>query len=334
MHTKKLMLPAIIVTSLFGLVACGCGCGSSDSSGSNDKNPIMQKDTPKKNNKPVIKKGGSNSSGTKSVKFYDIFVGSDSAELTEAIVYDGNVKRTETLLFGKKEKQSTNNEYYLAPNFEAVMPANDEGFIKKISKTTKVLSKNNFTWYIKSNNGKSLKLNMLLKEVDISGKTEKDKNIELETVHSDKFTYKFPKGSSCYVVNASHNFTYFEFDDDKHSTRYKSVQEWYDYNSENLYNKKIIAKKTLKVGDNNQYTATYLQLAKTDTNKSKEPIWEYPAIVEYKGKLYDADYIFELNHHENTDPSKDKVYCDSYNETGANYLGNQIKTFLKNNKSK
>ncbi len=362
MQTKKLMLPTLIITSLFGLVACGWSCGSSDSSDSDnatndttlavkkddgknkkptvdnkDKKTTAKKEGGKDNNskedKPVIKKGGSNSSGSKEIKYYNIFVGSHSAELTEFIFRNGSIKYTPTALVGNPKKELSNaNQYYLAPSFEAVIADNDDAYFKQMAKTTKILSKNNFTWDIKSKTGKSLTFNILLTEIDISGKTEKDKNIELDTVSSNKFTYSFPKGSSCYVTKGSHNFAYFEFDDDEHTTRYKSVQEWYDGEKELLFGQKLIAKKTMKIGDNNQYTATYLELAKA--NDSKYEIDDYPAIVEYKGKLYDADYVFKEEYQDNTDPSKGKVHCDTYNETSAEYLSKQIKEFFKNNKSK
>ncbi len=366
MHTKKLLLPTIVMTSLFGLVACGYNCGSSDSSGSdnaiNKSKPVVKKEdsknntskdkkttvdngsknkTPIVNNKPKenkpINKGGSSSSGEKEVKFYfiDDSYSNNKAkyvELVEYVVRDGSIKPTYTQIIGEHNKaKSDENDYYLAPNFEAVIPDEEYENLKEISKTTKVFSANSFSWQAKSKTGKALTISMKLDEIDISGKTEKDTNFHLDTprLHNTKISYAMPKGSSCYVMRVNYDFPHFAFDDNNISS-YKSVQEWYDFKSKYLGSTlKLLNKKTLKVGDNNQYTATYLQIAKTNPNDGTGTIDEYPAIIEYKGKLYTGTYLLKEEYQENTDPSKGEVYCDNYNQTGAEYLVNLAKKYEK-----
>ncbi len=205
-------------------------------------------------------------------------------------------------------------------------------FIKQVDKTIKVLSANNFTWQVKSKTGKALTTSLVLDEVDISGKTEKDVNIlslDVPRIGNNKVSYTMPKGSSCYVSHATYSIPHLFFEEDDISS-YKSVKEWYDAETKFLpTSRKLIGKKVVQVGDNNQYEATYLELAKSNPNDGKHAIDEYPAIVEYKGKLYDARYILKEEYKDNTDTSKGKVYCDNYNQTGAEYLVNLAKKYAK-----
>lgn len=147
-------------------------------------------------------------------------------------------------------------------------------------------------------------------------KTKKGVYTDLNHYIKIPSSVKFPEGSVCYVPKTSNSFEYFKFDINDESS-YKSIKEWEDAR---IKDKNLVRTKSLKVGANNEYNAS-VAVYNSDVNDLNL----LHAVVEYKGKVYNADLSKKGTKSNNVNALKDNgVDCTSVNKVAADFLQDQI----------
>ena len=62
----------------------------------------------------------------------------------------------------------------------------------------------------------------------------------------------------------------------------------------------------------------------THDSQSTPANYQYPAVVQYKGKIYNATYNKGYDIKPNHDPDKGLVECQAYNQIAADYISQQV----------
>ncbi len=260
---------------------------------------------------------------------------------TEETIRSGQASYTDMPIFGKVNSDTQTNPkptlYTLADFFDFTMTP-------KMKLSDLYVPKSNLSYYYDwhdQKNGTSIRHSFDYQGVDIahiSGVEQiatKGINTILNNLPKTKqHKFDFPNGAKCYTLNQSVSQPYFSFSSND-MTGYTNLMDWQLSMREDVHQQGFI---TAQVGDANASSAVYYNLPFDSmtikpttssgfvTSHSQPSIgnYQYPAAVQYHGKIYHATYTKAYDIRPNHDPDKDLVTCQAYNKVASDYISQQI----------
>lgn len=305
MNLNKKLCTGILLSSTF--IFAGCG-------GSDDSNPTFNDQN---NNDPIV-------NGELKYSSYDIFseVVNDKYKAAwgklKFTLSNNGVKEQISTLVGSsatayQDSRGDDDLYYYAGNnfFMSV----DDNFYNRYYKIN-FINEDSFNLRISKDNA-TINYTYDILSYDISGvgKVDSSAKTGLYTeLHYDYFpsNLTFPAGSTCYILQETSDQTYYDFSNDPDINT--TLDEWLEY--EKKWGNQITNLVRENVGQNNTLKAIRYTDQEGDIN----------AAVLFNNAVYEASYIEKgVKQTRDTDPKTSLVACDSYNDTAAQFLDEQIK---------
>lgn len=234
---------------------------------------------------------------------------------------DGNVVLKQVDIVNKNTREGLDNEdlIILSDNFEGKQRKQDVD-----------VEGNKIIFNIFSDTTNQKEYSMIeMQKVNLSGvdsgyfdsKTKTGIYTGLNAFNKIPSSAKFPKGSVCYIPKVTNSFAHFHFDKNDVSNQ-TSMKSWLDTYAKDS---DVVRTESLKVGASNQYDSTVV-VYKADLTELDLPY----AAVDYKGKIYDADFARKGTKSENIDKSKTGgVDCTLVNKVAADFLQDQIVQYYR-----
>ncbi len=156
----------------------------------------------------------------------------------------------------------------------------------------------------------------------IAGNTVNDSRgvfTDLNNYDNISATATFPPNSICYIPVVSSEKSFFIFDN-RIESRYKTLDAWINATEQRFSDNRELSVSREPVGNNNIYEAAKVKFFAVRS----EPDYLYSA-VDYKKKVYEADFFDRNAPSPNTNKRTGVVDCTLVNDVAAKFLTDQIR---------
>ncbi|WP_350655423.1 hypothetical protein [Psychrobacter sp. S1-30-MNA-CIBAN-0213] len=131
----------------------------------------------------------------------------------------------------------------------------------------------------------------------------------------------FPVGSVCYIPVTTSERLFLAFNA-KNETIYQTLDDWIEATEERFNDNRKFSTTKFRVGSGNDERA-----AKVEFFEAKnQPAYLYSG-VDYKGDIYEVDYVTKGTTNPNTDSRRGVVDCTLVNDVAGDFLAEQIERY-------
>ncbi|AMN66721.1 hypothetical protein [Psychrobacter sp. P11G5] len=131
----------------------------------------------------------------------------------------------------------------------------------------------------------------------------------------------FPVGSVCYIPVTTSERLFLAFNA-KNETIYQTLDDWIEVTEERFNDNRKFSTTKFRVGSGNDERA-----AKVEFFEAKnQPAYLYSG-VDYKGDIYEVDYVTKGATNPNTDSRRGVVDCTLVNDVAGDFLAEQIERY-------
>lgn len=131
----------------------------------------------------------------------------------------------------------------------------------------------------------------------------------------------FPIGSVCYIPVTTSERLFLAFNA-KNETIYQTLDDWIEATEERFDDKRKFSTTKFRVGSGNDERAAKVEFFEA----RNQPAYLYSG-VDYKGDIYEVDYVTKGATNPNTDSRRGVVDCTLVNDVAGDFLAEQIERY-------